>query len=60
MSNVRGKVFISFVLSQSRDYLEIKIGTEDGQSLTPQVLIDILSDYLLMDPKGYFTNENLS
>jgi hypothetical protein len=45
-------------VSDEGDYIEFFIQSEDGKRLTPQMLIDAIGDYLLIDPEHLFRDCN--
>lgn len=48
------KIVISGRISADKSALEIRMATEDRRPLTPQQVLDVIADYLLIDPKGLF------
>lgn len=44
--------------SDEGDFVEIFIQSEDGKRLTPQMIIDAIGDYLLIDPDGLFKKKD--
>ena len=51
------KIVIGARISADRSALEIRLATEDRRPLTPQHVLDVIADYLLIDPKGLFSEE---
>ena len=53
MSNITVQCYVT----NERDLIDFRFQSETGEPITPQQLIDAISDYLLLDPNSLFSQD---